>query len=320
MTMPAKDGKARIEHGFRHWAMLYRGETGFLDGTLPFIRDGIKAGEPTLVMVSPEKIEMLREALGGDVDGVHLADMDAVGSNPARMIPAWQQFVDEHGGGERPLRGIGEPICATRTAPELVECHRHEALLNLAFADAGDFDLLCPYDLAALDREVVDGAERTHPNVVEAGRARASDRYRGLEEIAAPFDAPLEEPPAGVAEWRFEAATLSQLRKSIRRYGHDAGLDAHTVDDFVTGTNELASNSVVHGGGHGTARLWRDDQVVVFEVRDHGQMASPLAGRIRPSAHQIKGRGLWLANQVCDLIQIRSLPEGTVVRAQVGIA
>jgi anti-sigma regulatory factor (Ser/Thr protein kinase) len=321
MRMPAKDGKSMATRRFRHWAMLYRGEAGFLDGTLPFIREWIEAGEPTLVMVSAEKIDLLHDALGGDLEGgVHFADMDEVGANPGRIIPAWQRFVDEHGEVGRPLRGIGEPICATRTARELVECHRHEALLNLAFAEAGDFDLLCPYDTAALDPEVIHGAERTHPLVVEAGRERASDSYRGLEEIAAPFDAPLGEPPAGAAEWRFEAATLNELRTSIRGYGHDAGLDADTVDDLVTAVNELASNSVVHGGGHGTARLWRDNRVVVCEVRDNGQMSLPLAGRIRPPVHNVEGRGLWLANQVCDLIQIRSLPEGTVVRAQVSIA
>jgi anti-sigma regulatory factor (Ser/Thr protein kinase) len=320
MTMPVKDEKSRIRRRFRHRAMLYRGETGFLDGTLPFIREGINAGKPTLVMVSAEKIDLLRDALGGDVESVHFADMDDVGSNPARIIPAWQQFVDEHGGGERPLRGIGEPVWATRSARELVEWQRHEALLNLAFADAGDFELLCPYDLTALDAEVIDGAEHTHPLVVEAGRERASDHYSGLEEIAEPFDTPLVEPPPGVVEWQFDAATLHQLRTAIRRYGRDAALDTGTVEDLVIGVNELASNSVVHGGGHGTAKLWRDSHAVVCEVRDNGRMSLPLAGRIRPPAEVVEGRGLWLANQVCDLIQIRSLPEGTVVRAEVNTA
>ena len=27
-----------------------------------------------------------------------------------------------------------------------------------------------------------------------------------------------------------------------------------------------------------------------------------------------EGHGLWLANQVCDLVQVRSFPTGTVVR------
>jgi hypothetical protein len=37
-------------------------------------------------------------------------------------------------------------------------------------------------------------------------------------------------------------------------------------------------------------------------------------GRTPPSPDQRAGRGLWLANQLCDLVQIRSTEAGTVVR------
>jgi len=39
-----------------------------------------------------------------------------------------------------------------------------------------------------------------------------------------------------------------------------------------------------------------------------------LAGRVRPSVAQPNGRGLWLVNQLCDLVQLRTLADGTVVR------
>jgi hypothetical protein len=35
---------------------------------------------------------------------------------------------------------------------------------------------------------------------------------------------------------------------------------------------------------------------------------------VRPSLDQSGGWGLWLANQLCDLVQLRELPEGSVVR------
>lgn len=318
--MAGPEAKPTAGREFRHRAVFYRGEQGFLDGVLPFIREGIEAGEPTLVMVSAAKIELLRVALGGDPEGVQFADMGHVGANPARIIPAWRQFVEQYSDRERPLRGIGEPISATRTAPELVECQRHEALLNLAFADAGDFELLCPYDLEALDAGVVAEAERSHPLLVEGGRKRASDHYRGLEAIAAPFDVPLPEPPAQASEFRFDSSTLGALRAFIRRYGRDAGIDGQAVENLVTGVSELAANSVRHGGGHGIARLWRDDDVLVCDIRDRGQLSIPLAGRIKPPPRDLRGRGLWLANQICDLVQIRSVPGGTQARAHVAIA
>jgi anti-sigma regulatory factor (Ser/Thr protein kinase) len=318
--MSAEKAKPEPEQRFRHWAMLYRGEQGFLDGALPFIREGMAAGQPTLVMVSAERIELLREALGGDPDCVLFADMGQVGANPARIIPAWRGFVEEHADGRRRLRGIGEPISVTRSAPELVECQRHEALLNLAFADAEGFDLLCPYDTESLAAEVITEAERSHPILVEDGRERASDQYRGLEAIAAPFDAPLPEPPTRAPEFRFDVGKLGELRDLIRRYGREEKIDDLTIENLVIGVNELATNSVRHGGGSGTARLWRDNGLLICEIRDRGKISTPLMGRTEPPFSDLRGRGLWLANHICDLIQIRSLPEGTRARAHVAIA
>jgi MEDS: MEthanogen/methylotroph, DcmR Sensory domain len=58
---------------------------------------------------------------------------EGVAANPARIIPAWRDFVASVDGRGH-ARGIGEPIWAERTPAELVECQRHETLLNLAFA------------------------------------------------------------------------------------------------------------------------------------------------------------------------------------------
>ena len=49
-------------------------------------------------------------------------------------------------------------------------------------------------------------------------------------------------------------------------------------------------------------------------MRDDGSFDEPLAGRVRPMPAQMGGYGLWVANQVCDLVQIRSLPGGSAVR------
>ncbi|MBA3233977.1 MAG: MEDS domain-containing protein [Propionibacteriales bacterium] len=63
------------------------------------------------------------------------------------------------------VRGIGEPVWPGRTAAELVEAQCHEALLNVAFADSGRWDLLCPYDIQALPDDVIAEALRSHPHV-----------------------------------------------------------------------------------------------------------------------------------------------------------
>src|SRR3954470_14557436 len=132
---------------FEHEALMYSGPDEFLSGTAAFLRDGARAGEPMLVVVDAAKIAMLREELGDDAQAVQFADMADVGANPARIIPAWREVVDRHGGEGTPVRAIGEPIWPERSAAELAECRLHEALLNVAFNDDGGFRLLCPYDV-----------------------------------------------------------------------------------------------------------------------------------------------------------------------------
>jgi anti-sigma regulatory factor (Ser/Thr protein kinase) len=299
---------------FRHAALFYDGEDGYVDGLVPFIRDGIDAGEPVLVMVPGPKTGMLREALGADAREVHFADMAEVGANPARIIPAWSNFVTEHAEPGRRLRGIGEPIWADRRPDELVECQHHEALLNVAFDGAVPMDLLCPYDERALDTAVVEEALRSHPIVLEDGSFRDCAGYEGLDAAAAPFAKPLPDPPAGTPELAFDVSSLDAVRGFVAVCAADAGLSRSRRDDLVLGVNELASNSVRHGGGSGLLRTWAEPATFVAEVTDHGRIDEPLAGRQPPASGQIGGHGLWLVNQLCDLIQMRTFPTGSVVR------
>jgi anti-sigma regulatory factor (Ser/Thr protein kinase) len=306
----APDGRGSA--AFRHEALLYSGSEGFLAGTLPFLRAGAAAGDAMLVVVGAAKIERLRAALGADAEAVTFADMLEVGSNPARIIPAWREFVDANPG--RRLRGIGEPVWAQRSAAELVECQRHEALLNLAFADAAGFTLRCPYDVDSLGPAVVEKAHHSHPVLVQDGAARRSASYADPEAIAAPFAEPLPDPPEGADALAFESGALGAVRELVATRAAAAALPEPRAGDLVLAVNEVATNSVVHGGGQGVLRVWDDGGALVCEIADGGAITEPLAGRRRPPDGNVGGHGLWLANQLCDLVQIRAFAGGGVVR------
>jgi anti-sigma regulatory factor (Ser/Thr protein kinase) len=299
---------------FRHEALLYSGQQGLLEGTLPFIRAGLGAEEPILVAVSAAKIGLLSGALQGDAGPVQFVDMGELGANPARIIPAWRDFVSNHSSPGRGVRGIGEPVWPERSAAELVECQRHESLLNLAFADVPGFRLLCPYDAEALDPAVIDEARHSHPVIVEEGRSHESTSCHSLEAVAAPFSDPLPEPASPTEEFALRAGMLAPLRRLVRGVASGAGLDPSSRDDLVLAVDEVASNSVIHGGGEGTLRVWLEEDALICEIRDRGVIDLPLAGRERPEPGQAGGYGLWLANMLCDLVQVRSLPSGGVVR------
>ena len=299
---------------FRHEALFYSGWSEFINGTVPFIREGLTAGEPVLVVESLEKIQTLRTALEEDADRVFFADMSAVGANPARIIPAWRDFVTRYGVPGKSLRGIGEPIWSNRTADELVECQRHESLLNVAFGHGRPWLLLCPYDTAALDSAVIDEARRSHEFVVDGGSSRESEHFRGIEACGAPFSVPLRPTPAGIDELTFERDGLRHVRELVRKHSIVVGLDQSKADNLALAANEVATNSIVHGGGRGTVRVWEDAGRVICEVRDRGVFDLPLADREAPGPDPSSPRGLWLANQLCDLLQIRTFHGETAVR------
>ena len=302
-----------VQATFRHQALLYAGADEFLEGTLPFLRDGIAAREPILVVVDAAKISALRAALGADADRVLFADMANVGANPARIIPAWQEFVDAHAVEGRQFRGIGEPIGAERSGAELAECQRHESLLNLAFSGAPAWWLLCPYDTKALDTLVIDEARRSHPWVLNGAGHEQSQTYRGLE-ASATSEVPLAPASGDTVDIEFDPRGLGTVRRFTMQHAAEAGLTDVQVADLVLVVNEIATNTLRHGGGRGVLRIWQEEDSVIAEVSDAGYVSQPLVGRVKPTVQRENGRGMWLANQLCDLVQLRSSPEGTVVR------
>ncbi len=301
---------------FRHEALLYSGAEQFVERTAAFVRDGLASGEAVMVAVIEPRATLLRDELGTDARHVQFIEMAVVGRNPARIIPAWQEWVVRNQGSRRGFRGIGEPIWRGRSAAELVECQQHEALLNTAFDGGQPWWLLCPYDTSMLDPEVIERAHDTHPEVTDGRRAVRSISYPSPEfSRSAMFSVALSEPQDPLYRIGFGLEDLPRIRQAVAACAVEQHLAARRVDDLVLVANELACNSIKHGGGTGTLRMWRDGSDLVCEVHDRGLITDPLVGRRKPNPQSGGGAGLWIANLLCDLVQIRSTPEeGTTVR------
>ena len=304
--------------GFRHEALFYAGPREFLDATTAFVQQGLADDEAVMVALPSAHLELLRSALGPEASGVVFADMLHVGRNPALMIPAWRRFVSLHVEAGRPVRGIGEPVWRGRRPEELVECQLHEELVNLAFSGPPAWRLLCPYDTEMLDADVLLAARRSHPHVHEAGHPLLSKSYRSLSGSAV-LQAPLPEPPPVAEDFVFDMSSLALVRTQVVRWSAGA-LPAGRAADLSLAVHEVAANSVRHGGGSGRLSCWRQGDTMVCEVRDGGCIDRPLVGREMPPLDNEFGRGLWLANQLCDLVQVRSSTEGTVVRLHLAVA
>ncbi len=309
-----------VEDSFCHEALFYNGDDGFLQGTLPFIAEALEADEAVLVAVGEERADLLRRALGQDAERVRFLDVRELGRNPARMIPAWRKLLAENAAEGRSVCGIGEPVWPGRSPAELEECERYEALLEQAFSHGPSWRLLCPYDLDALDAATIASACSTHRALMHEGVSRRNSAYQPLHRAPGPFNGSLPSPPAEREELAFTARGLGAMRSLVARHGALAGLSETLREDLVLAVNELVTNSVQYGGGGGTLCIWQEQDALVCDVRDRGLIHDPLVGRLPPPVDQYGGRGLWLVNQLCDLVQIRSSPDGTVVRVHMRIA
>jgi serine/threonine-protein kinase RsbW len=108
---------------------------------------------------------------------------------------------------------------------------------------------------------------------------------------------------------------VTALRHAVASSAAAAGLSGTRLDDFVVAANELLTNAVRHGGGAGHVALWCDRGSVVCEVTDQGSgMPAQSAHPARPAPDEPGGRGLWLAGELTDSIEIASGRDGTAVR------
>ena len=297
-----------------HAALLYRHPEQLRIVLEEFVRDAGEAGEPCFVALPTAHLQEMGPMLEQADTGVRTADMAEIGRNPACLIPMLLDWIDEQSG---PSRVVSEALWPGRSYAASAECLRHEALLNIALADR-EVSVLCPYDAEHLDDGTLAGAELTHPHLIDEAGRRPSLSYGDPIEVARAAGWPQAEPAPPVSELAFEG-NLGQLRHALEAEPLLTDLDPVRRADFVFAVNEAANNAVRHGDGLARTRVWREDGEVVGEVATRSRIDDPLAGRRTPAPDDPGGRGLWLINQVCDLVEVRSGGDGAIVRMHVGL-
>jgi anti-sigma regulatory factor (Ser/Thr protein kinase) len=157
-----------------------------------------------------------------------------------------------------------------------------------------------------------------HPELLAGAVADPNPRYLAPEEVLAALPvppAPALGAPTHTAVFEGVGA-LAGVRRATRRHGEDAGLDAEQVDGLVLAICELVANSIEHGPGHGTLSWWAQPGRVVAEVHDVGQMSTTTPGLHRPDVRSPRGRGVWLARQLSDVLHLWTGADGTYVRLE----
>ncbi|HEU5416444.1 MAG TPA: sensor histidine kinase [Streptosporangiaceae bacterium] len=297
--------------GLRHEALLCQGQADCVASVLPFIHEWLARAQAVLVGVSAGLARQLRQQVD-EQSAVSFFDMTELGRNPGRIIPAMLDFAGTNPG--RALRYVSQPFWAGRPAAENVEAGRHEALIELALAGCRA-TVLCVYDLATLDQAALGCAEQTHPVIISGGRTRSSRGYAGTGVVPPQCDRPLAPPPRSATRLAY-SADLRQLRTLVTDCAASAGLAPGRTADMVLAASEVAANTLRHARADGMLQVWHTRREIICQITDPGVIRDPLAGRRRPGP-AASGQGLWVVNQVCDLVELRSGPDGTIVRMHI---
>jgi hypothetical protein len=303
----------RARQSYRHEAFLWHGRAEFVQRLVPFVRDGIDAGEAVMVAVIPMHAQWIRNDLGAKASQVHFVDMLELGRNPANIIPAWQKFLDDWSGFGRPARGIGEPIWPGRRPEEIQECQLHEALLNLSVDPDLPFWLVCPYDVEHLDVEVIAEAGRSHPVLSTAASYHGSPSYQGHAHAQELFTAELPAMSGLPAKSTVtDAVNLEAAAESVSLQAASADLWSHNIIDLTSAVRGLTANSLHRGAEEVRVQLWNEPEVLICDVTDDTVIDDFLIGRRAPVGAAEDSP--CFANQRCDLVQTRSSAKGTTIR------
>lgn len=300
---------------FTHSALVYRSPEEYVARVAAFIRDGLTEGNPTLVVASAERRDALCAELGPAHRTVRFADAEAWYHSPGRTLAAYHRFVARHR--RSVVHLCGEPVWRGRSPLEVREWHRYESALNQAFAGQR-VRLLCAYEEGALDEEIVATCRRTHP-LLAGGKASAG--YLTPEEFSRELDREPPAEPTGPTATFPVHDDLGGLRDRVERQSALMGLPVRRVPDLVLAVNEIAANVVEHGAGRGAATLWIDGDRLVCDVLDEaGRLTDPLTGYNPADMLSVRGYGLWITRQVCDLVEIRPVSDGSLIRLHVKLS
>ena len=302
---------------FRHELYPYEGGSAFLAGALSFIDDAVTGGETVLIAVGADKREMLRGELSerGTEERVSFVDIDSLGRNPGRLIPAWQDWIARTVDDGLPVRGISESPWQGASSGERGELRYHEWLLNLAFDRSPAWWLLCPYDTGAVEPDTLESARQCHPFRLADGAHGANpefvDRPFAFPELTAACD-----PDEAL---RYGAGGLAAVRDRVTTCAARHGLEGARLRELLVAATEVAEMS---GTAAGRAPCGRGPRTAPSSASSTTRATSATrwpAGSGPGRASRAGGACGWSSSSA-DLVQIRSTAEhGTTIRLHMAL-
>ncbi|TQN42671.1 anti-sigma regulatory factor (Ser/Thr protein kinase) [Blastococcus colisei] len=321
MTALSAGGRAHPPaDGYPHDALLFDSTAQLVDVALPYMREGLAAGEAVVIATSPETASVLRDAVGGD-SLVHVVERgDVYRARTPTAITTFRRLAEQRTAEGVPgVRVVGQ-VNFGETERDWLEWQRYESVINEALAD-WPLRGLCVFDRRRLPEQVLESAVQTHSYLASAdGRARNPDFVAPadyLRSLPVPAE-PLESTPPQL--WARDVTDFVGLRRAVAAELSTVRASRDTVEDYLLAVDEMTSNAVRHGRPPVSLRLWIGEDRVVCSIDDRGPgFDDPFAGYGPAHGDDLSrgGMGLWLARQLCDHVDISGDDEGAHLRLTV---
>src|SRR5262245_45162538 len=313
-----RTGAAAGTVGFFHEALVYSSDDEVLDVVVPFLRDGLDAGEPTIVTFAAHNAALVRRVFDGDSGIQFISGADQY-VRPAVAIRTYQDLFERcvHDGAEQ-IRVVGD-VPHPGTGGCWHEWVRYEAAINTAY-DIYPVWGICPYDTRTSDEHVIADVLATHPHVATDNGHRDNPHF---DDPAAIVLAHSEFAPHPIQANRATVVlegipTPGDARRAAATVAEVAKLSEEERDNLLVVTSELVTNAHLHGVPPISVELWATDGQALVAVSDHGQgPRDPLVGLVGPTLAR-GGRGLWLTNQISSEVVSARTPGGFTIRAAIG--
>ena len=305
------------DHAHGHAAVVVTSRDELLATAVPYLEEGLRAGDLTVVSCDQETTELLRAELGAA--GGSLVSDPRISLRGSRGPDAFgvtrRLFEQARETGTGRMRLFGEPWVGNGPR-DWREAARYEAAANVVLAEL-QLDALCCYD-ATLPDEVLDRVRRTHPRLVRDGDLVENAEFQRpghfLRELPLPRESMESGPPVYAVDG---VPTLPDLRHQLAAVLARQVPDRERREDMHLAVSEIAANAFRHGTRPVSARVWASADWIVCTITDQGSgLVDPLAG-FRP-AHgddlSRGGMGLWLARKLWDHVDLLHGPQGFTVR------
>lgn len=305
-----------------HSGLAYANLDELLACAVPHLEEAIRAKRPAIVVNTAENNEAITRALGGEREGIVFAESRDWYGTQARALTRYMKFwAETQASGAQELHIIGEPVQRDAHVDDISRWIAFESAINASMKEMPIW-MTCCYDLRITGVQAAD-VERSHPWMCVKGAHVSSEAY--VDPAVHALERASTRPPAGenAIVQGFDAGSLSPARAFVGSAAQAFGLDEDRASDLVFASGEAIANTVEHGGGHGTIRVWRTAREVVCDVESYsGKIADETFGYLGPGIAGERGRGIWMMRQLCDWVDLwpAARSQGSLVRLHMRLA